>query len=81
MSKEVLNLISEYCDWTFDTQITPTDELWEDLGLDDLDCVHVAQELELMLGIEIPDQDINDWKTVGCIINSVNCQLNSKNRA
>ena len=47
-----------------------SDELniYNDLGLDSLDCIELTMTFEEEYGLEIPDDDAEAWKTVGDII-------------
>lgn len=49
----------------------PEDDLRDDLGMDDLDIVSMALELEMKLDIDIPDSVVTRWRTVGDIVQSV----------
>lgn len=40
-------------------------DLQEDLGLDSLDAVELSMAIEENYGIEIPDEDFSNFKTVG----------------
>lgn len=46
--------------------------LADDLGADSLDTVEIVMELENVFEIEVPDDDFEEWKTVGDIHNYVN---------
>ena len=48
--------------------ITPQSNLRNDIGLNSLDCVSLAQELESEYNITIPNQDLAKFKTVADII-------------
>ncbi|HCE00903.1 MAG TPA: acyl carrier protein [Armatimonadetes bacterium] len=43
----------------------------EDLGADSLDVVELAMALEEEFGIDIPDDDVNNIKTVGDAVNYI----------
>ena len=45
------------------SKITPETNFLNDLGLDSLDLAELIMELELDLGIDIPDQDYVHFKT------------------
>jgi acyl carrier protein len=49
----------------------PSDDLFDDLGLDELDRMTVAMALEEKLGVELPDHVVAKWRTVGDIIAAV----------
>lgn len=40
-------------------------EFYDDLGCDSLDVLEMVFELEDRFSLEIPDDDIEQWKTVG----------------
>lgn len=54
-----------------DQQINGASRLVEDLGLDSVDVVEVIIELNTALGIELPDAEVSEWKTVGDVYTSV----------
>ena len=45
--------------------ITESTNLQEDLGADSLDLVEIIMEFETKFGLEIPDEDILKFKTIG----------------
>ena len=45
---------------------------------DDLDVVELTMELEDKFQITIPDEDVEKWKTVGDVIDSVEQRLTKK---
>ena len=45
--------------------ITENTNLQEDLGADSLDLVEIIMEFETKFGLEIPDEDILKFKTIG----------------
>ncbi len=45
--------------------------LVEDIGADSLDLVQLEIELEKEFSIEIPDEDVASWRTIGDVIDSV----------
>ena len=45
--------------------ITENTNLQEDLGADALDLVEIIMEFETKFGLEIPDEDILKFKTIG----------------
>jgi len=47
--------------------VTPESNILEDLGADSLDVVDLVMSLEDEFGIEIPDEEIENVKTVGDI--------------
>jgi acyl carrier protein len=49
--------------------------LKEDLGFDDLDFVELMMGLEEAFDIEIPDADLEQWRTVGDVILYIGARL------
>ena len=54
-----------------EADITPDTSLTEDLGADSLDLVELIMAMEQEFDIEIPDEDVEDIKTVGDAVNYV----------
>ena len=50
----------------------------DDLGADSLDTVEILMAIEEEFGIEIPDEDAENAKTVGDVISYINKHLNKK---
>lgn len=50
-------------------QIKGTDTFVEDLGVDSLDMIELAMAIEEEFGVEVPDKDIENVKTVQDVIN------------
>ncbi len=48
-----------------EAKIRPEANLQKDLGLDSLDAVEMASDLEERFGIEIPDTELENVQTVG----------------
>jgi len=47
--------------------ITPQTSVMEDLGADSLDIVELLMAIEENFGVNVPDEDVPDLKTVGDI--------------
>ena len=45
----------------------PTDTRFSDLGMDSLDVYNVFVELEVLTGIQVPDNDVEDLQTIDSI--------------
>jgi len=58
--------------------VIPEDVL-EDLGFDSLDKVELGMQFEDDYDIELPDDHVNDLKTVGDIINLISKKVQEKN--
>ena len=70
----VLDQIKEILKDTMDideSKITLDAKLKEDLELDSLDSVEFIMSAEEELGIEIPDEDVMNFKTVNDIVNYI----------
>ena len=68
----VLDQIKEILKDTMDideSKITLDAKLKEDLELDSLDSVELIMSAEEEFGIEIPDEDVMNFKTVNDIVN------------
>lgn len=48
-----------------EAEVVPTASFQEDLGADSLDLVELVMKFEEVFGVEIPDQDVGEIKTVG----------------
>lgn len=49
-------------------KIVPEANIADDLGADSLDAIEIIMGLEEEFGIEIPDEDAEDWNTVQHIL-------------
>lgn len=70
----VLDQIKEILKDTMDideSKITLDGKLKEDLELDSLDSVELIMSAEEEFGIEIPDEDVMNFKTVNDIVNYI----------
>ena len=70
----VLDQIKEILKDTMDideSKITLDAKLKEDLDLDSLDSVELIMSAEEEFGIEIPDEDVMNFKTVNDIVNYI----------
>jgi acyl carrier protein len=45
-------------------EVTPGATFEEDLGADSLDCVELVMQVEEIFNLEIPDEDVENLKTV-----------------
>ena len=61
-----------------ESEVTPKSNFVEDLGADSLDTVELVMALEEEFGIEIPDEDAENAKTVGDVIGYINKHLKKK---
>ena len=70
LEKEIKQLIAE--EFGFDIEhISRLSRLQEDLGLDSIDTVELALQVEDKYNIEIPDKDIEKATTVGYLVDYV----------
>ena len=46
------------------SEITPTAHLFDDLGMDSMESIEVVMAIEEEFGVEIPDEDAENLKTV-----------------
>jgi acyl carrier protein len=58
--------------------ITPETQLREELGLNSLDAVDLALKLEDELDIELPDEELATFKSVGDVARSVRTLLDAR---
>ncbi len=52
-------------------EVTETSSFTEDLGADSLDVVELVMAFEEEFGIDIPDDDVTNLKTVGDAVNYI----------
>lgn len=55
-----------------DEEVVETASFTDDLGADSLDVVELVMAFEEEFSIEIPDDDVNNLKTVGDAVNYIN---------
>ena len=67
----IIKLIAEQLGIT-EPEVTPEKNFVSDLGADSLDTIELAMALEDDFNIEIPDEDLEQVKTVQDAINVVN---------
>lgn len=67
MIEKVKEILGEFIDIDPDT-ITTESNLRTDIGLNSLDCVSLAEELENEYNIEIPNSVLSKFKTIGDVI-------------
>ncbi len=70
MLEKVKEILGEFIDIDPDT-ITPESNLRTDIGLNSLDCVSLAEELENEYNIEIPNSELSKFKTIGDVISYI----------
>ena len=65
--EKVVAILSEQFDVDADT-ITAATTLEEDLGADSLDVVDLVMSIEDEFGVEVPDEEVENIKTVGALV-------------
>ena len=72
MDSEVLARTRDYLAAQLDEdppQITPDSDIVNDFGADSLDVIDMITVLSDEFGVEIPDEDIENFHTVGDVVN------------
>ena len=59
-----------------DTEVKEASSFTDDLGADSLDVVELVMALEEEFGIDIPDDDVNNLKTVGDAVTYIETKNN-----
>lgn len=59
-----------------DTEVKEESSFTDDLGADSLDVVELVMALEEEFGIDIPDDDVTNLKTVGDAVNYIETKNN-----
>ena len=59
-----------------ESEITPSASFVDDLGADSLDVVELVMAFEDEFGIDIPDEEVGEIKTVGDAVNYIGKKLN-----
>ena len=78
MESEVFERIREYLADQLDVEpekITPDSDIVEDFGADSLDVIDMITTLSDEFGVEIPDEDIENSRTVGDVVSYVEERL------
>jgi acyl carrier protein len=68
--KQVLQILSEYADMPAE-EIRETHLLFEDLGFDSLDLVECSMEIEEEFDVSVPDELVDQVKTVADVADGV----------
>lgn len=77
MEEEIITIISEALKLPR-SEIKPGMNLWDDLGMREMDLVEITLELEEKFGIEIDDDDFGKVKRVVDVINYIKKKMNGK---
>ena len=78
MESEVFDRIREYLADQLDVdpdKITPDSDIVEDFGADSLDVVDMITTLSDEFGVDIPDEEIENFHTVGDVVQYVEDRL------
>ena len=78
MESEVFERIREYLADQLDVEpekITPDSDIVEDFGADSLDVIDMITTMSDEFGVEIPDEDIENFRTVGDVVSYVEERL------
>lgn len=78
MESEVFERIREYLADQLDVEpekITPDSDIVEDFGADSLDVIDMITTLSDEFGVEIPDEAIENFRTVGDVVSYVEERL------
>lgn len=68
-------VIIEQLDVSEEVEITEETSMMKDLDADSLDAVEIMMELEDEFEIEIPDEDAEQFKTIGDIVKFVESKI------
>ena len=74
MESEVFERIRDYLADQFDVdgeKITPESDIINDFGADSLDVIDMITTLSDEFGVEIPDEEIENFHTVGDVVSYV----------
>ena len=67
LERKLLEIISEICDAEV-SALRPETELASDLGIDSPKALYMLVEIEDRLQVEIPDDQVQDLKTIGDVL-------------
>lgn len=73
--ERVKEIIAEQLDVSEEVEITPETSMMKDLDADSLDAVEIMMELEDEFEIEIPDEEAEQFKTIGDIVRFVESKI------
>jgi acyl carrier protein len=74
MSEDILNRVTKVTVEELGVkaeEVTVAASFTEDLGADSLDVVELVMAFEDEFGIEIPDEDVSEIKTIGDVVNYI----------
>ena len=73
--EQLFELVQEQVRYLLLTQLTPATHLENDLGFDSLERLELSIRLEQVLGIVIPDAELEDWLTLADVLATVQGRL------
>ena len=77
IKKQVNSVIIENLVLSKDTELKPETRIVDDLGADELDEIELCMGLEEEFGMAIPEEDMQNFKTVQGIYDYIDKRLNS----
>lgn len=73
--EKIVDILAEQLDIENKNTITMDSELVDDLGADSLDSIDIVMSVEDEFGIEVPDEVIEDIKTVSDIVDYIESKM------
>lgn len=73
--EKIVDILAEQLDIENKNNITMDSELVDDLGADSLDSIDIVMSVEDEFGIEVPDEVIENLKTVADIVDYIESRI------
>lgn len=73
--EKIVDILAEQLDVENKNNITMDSELVDDLGADSLDSIDIVMSVEDEFGIEVPDEVIENIKTVADIVDYIESRI------
>lgn len=73
--EKIIDILAEQLDIENKNNITMDSELVDDLGADSLDSIDIVMSVEDEFGIEVPDEVIENIKTVSDIVDYIESRI------
>lgn len=73
--EKIVDILAEQLDIENKNNITMDSELVDDLGADSLDSIDIVMSVEDEFGIEVPDEVIENMKTVSDIVDYIESKM------
>lgn len=73
--EKIVDILAEQLDIENKNNITMDSELVDDLGADSLDSIDIVMSVEDEFGIEVPDEVIENIKTVADIVDYIESKM------